>query len=92
VMFVGVALDNKDRLETFLQQIPFKYSIVENGRFLSDRYGVKSYPTHVIIDQQGKVYFQTTGLAPNTVYWIRKSISELVNSISPNEAAEEKKN
>jgi len=33
----------------------------------------------VIINQEGKVYFHTTGLAINTVYWLKKSIKELLS-------------
>jgi peroxiredoxin len=79
VRFVGIALDNKSSLQDFFKIMHFNYSIVDNGRFLAEKYGIRSFPTHVIIDQQGKVYFHTTGLAMNTVYWLKKSINELVN-------------
>jgi peroxiredoxin len=82
VLFIGVALDDKNSLEAFLQKTPFKYAIVENGRFITDKYGIRSYPTHLIIDTEGKVYFHTTGLGSNTVPWIRKSILELLNEKS----------
>ena len=78
IRFVGVALDNKSSLEDFLKTFPFNYDIIDNGRFLADKYGVRSFPTHVIIDQQGMVYFHTSGLAMNTVYWLQKSINELL--------------
>lgn len=78
VRFVGIALDPKRNLEDFLQTLPFGYSIVEKGLYLAQKYGIQSFPTHVILDWDGKVYFHTTGLAPNTVYWIEKSIQELV--------------
>jgi hypothetical protein len=73
-----VALDSKNDLEKFLKQFPFNYTIVDNGRWIADKYGIRFYPTHVIIDTEGKVYFHTSGLAPNTVYWIKKSIEELL--------------
>jgi len=78
VLFIGVALDSKNDLEKFLKQFPFNYIIVDNGRWIADKYGIRFYPTHVIIDTEGKVYFHTSGLAPNTVYWIKKSIEELL--------------
>jgi thiol-disulfide isomerase/thioredoxin len=79
VQFIAIALDEKYALEKFLPTTPFKYSIIDNGRFLAELYKVKSYPRHVIINQEGKVYFHTMGLAQNTVYWLKKSISELMN-------------
>lgn len=76
--FVAVALDDKYALRDFLKTTPFKYTIVDEGRLMADGYKIRSYPTHVVIDQDGKVYFHTTGLATNTVYWIEKSIKELL--------------
>jgi len=77
VRFVAIALDEKFALEEFLRTMPFHYKIVDQGRYLTEQYRIQSYPTHVVIDQEGKVYFHTTGLAPNTVYWIEKCIKEL---------------
>ena len=80
VIFVGIALDDKAALKNFLKTSPFDYAIIDNGRFLADSYGVKSYPTHAIIDTKGKVYFHTAGLAMHTVWWLKKSINELLVS------------
>ncbi|HEU4469496.1 MAG TPA: TlpA disulfide reductase family protein [Flavisolibacter sp.] len=78
VLFYGVALDDKKSLNQFLSKTPFKYAIIDDGRYISSQYGVRSYPTHVVIDTDGKVYFHTTGLGQNTIHWIRKSIEELL--------------
>jgi thiol-disulfide isomerase/thioredoxin len=79
VRFVAVALDGQYELEEFLKTMPFKYKIIDDGRYLAQGNSIQSYPTHVVIDQEGKVYFHTTGLATNTVYWIEKCIKELQN-------------
>lgn len=78
VIFVAVALDSKWDLKDFLKTSPFSYSIVDDGRFIAQGYGIRSYPTHVIVDTEGRVYFHTTGLTMNTVYWLKKSINELL--------------
>lgn len=75
VVFLGIALDSKTQLQQFLQRMPFHYNIIEDGRNLALQYKVKSFPTHVVIDPDGKVRFHTSGLAANTVYWIQKSIA-----------------
>lgn len=80
VLFVAVALDEKASLQSFLEKMPFKYSIINDGRFIASNYGVRLYPTHVIVDPEGKVYFHTSGLAANTIYWIKKSIEELLKA------------
>jgi thiol-disulfide isomerase/thioredoxin len=79
VRFIAIALDDKFSLSNFLKNSPFNYEIVGDGRYFAQRYKVSSYPTHVIIDQEGKVYFHTTGLALNTVHWLKKSIDELLS-------------
>lgn len=78
VRFVAVALDEKSELQNFLKLFPFAYSIVDGGRYVAEGQGVRSYPTHVIADREGKVYFHTTGLSSNTVYWMEKCIRELL--------------
>ncbi|MBE7169361.1 MAG: TlpA family protein disulfide reductase [Williamsia sp.] len=82
VRFIAIALDVKPDLKYFLKSTPFNYTIVDDGRYLATRYGVRAFPTHVIIDQQGKIYFHTVGLAMNTAYWLKKSIDELLRQSS----------
>ena len=77
IVFIAVALDKKDDLEEFLKGTKFKYNIIDNGRYVADQYGIRSYPTNVIVDPAGKVYFHSTGLAINTAYWLKKSIDQL---------------
>lgn len=85
VIFIAIALDKAYDLEQFLRNTRFGYAIVDNGRYIADQYGIKSYPTNVIVDQNGKVYFHSSGLSMNTVHWLKKSIEQL-------KTAAEKKN
>lgn len=80
VLFIAVALDGAGDLKDFLNETAFNYTIVNNGKFLAQRYNIQSYPTHVVIDAGGKVYFHTSGLAINTLYWLKKSIDELLSA------------
>ncbi|NEU07656.1 TlpA family protein disulfide reductase [Flavihumibacter sp. R14] len=74
VVFLAVALDSHADVKEFLKGTPFLYNITENGAYLTKFYGVNSYPTHVVVDQNAIIQFHTTGLALNTVYWIDKTI------------------
>lgn len=76
VTFIAIALDDAYALKTFLKLSPFHYNVIPDGRFYSEKYGVKSYPTHVIVGKDGLIKFSTIGLASNTVYWVDKTISE----------------
>jgi thiol-disulfide isomerase/thioredoxin len=87
VIFAAIALDNKRKIQDFLGTNPFKYQIVEDGRLVAGSYGIELYPTHVVIDGEGKVAFHTSGLAQNTVYWIKKSIKEVLEKSSSNTAS-----
>jgi thiol-disulfide isomerase/thioredoxin len=78
VVFLAIALDPKSDIETFLEKFPFDYNIIENGRYIVDMYGVKSYPTHVVLDREGIVRFHTTGLSRKTVSGVKKAIDDII--------------
>jgi len=78
LLFIAVALDKTRDLKDFLEGTAFHYKIVDDGKSIADWYNIKSFPTHVVIDTEGKVYFNTSGLTINTVYWLKKSIEELL--------------
>lgn len=77
VVFIAVALDEEYQLKKFLKTSPFFYSIIDNGRFLAQKYSITSFPTNVIIDKNGTIAFHSTGLSMSTAYWINKIIAEL---------------
>lgn len=78
VVFLAVALDDKNDLKDFLKRNPFHYTIIDSGRDIANLYDVTAYPTHAVIDQQGNAYFHTTGAGNTTAYWLKKSIGELM--------------
>lgn len=76
VIFLGIALDDQSRLEEFLKGKPFDYQQIPSGSAIADQYGVRGYPTHAVLDKDGKVVFQTMGLGPNTLFELRNSIEK----------------
>lgn len=74
VVFLGIAMDDKYRLQQFLQAMPFNYNIIAEGAYLARKYNVTAFPTHVVVDKEGAVTFHTAGLAKNTVHWVKMSI------------------
>lgn len=77
VVFIAVALDQAADIREFLKTHPFGYSIVDNGRYISNQYSINSYPTNAVVSPEGKVYFHSSGFGMSTVHWIKKSIEEL---------------
>lgn len=76
VVFLAIALDYNYDLKKFLKVKPFNYDIIGDGRYIADYYKIKLYPTSVILDKEGKVAFHTVGFAPNSPYWLHKTIDE----------------
>ncbi|MDT3404150.1 TlpA family protein disulfide reductase [Mucilaginibacter terrae] len=77
VIFISVAMDDKEALNEFLQLTPFKYRHLERGKSIASKYNVNQFPTDVVIDKTGKVKFHTSGYSPATYYWIAKTIDEV---------------
>jgi thiol-disulfide isomerase/thioredoxin len=78
VIFLAIALDEKYDIEEMLKKLPFKYHIIDGGRYITSKYGINSYPTHVIVDKEGVVKFHTSGLGPGTIKWIQNTIDALI--------------
>ncbi len=78
IVFLAIALDEKYDIKQFLKTSPFLYNIVSDGRFYTGKYGVSSYPTHLVVGKDGLVKFHTMGLAHNTVYWVEKTLKDQI--------------
>lgn len=71
VVFIGLATNDKAQLAGFLKKYPFKYNVVPNaGDLMLLGFGDKQkdgsyflpFPTHVVIDREGKIISKTSGL------------------------------
>lgn len=62
VVFIALALDNEEDLRKYLSENEFSYKHVANTRPIAKEWGIKSYPTNVVINKKGKVVFQVSGL------------------------------
>ena len=80
VVFIAIALDDYYTIKNFLKSNPFKYHIIENGRYIAQgKYGINLYPTNVVVDKRGIVRFHTSGVGFATIQGIKKSIENLIN-------------
>ncbi len=77
VVFIAVALDQKEQLVPYLKEHEFKYNVIPEGKKIADSYDLPGYPTQVIVDKEGKVAFHTVSYYSVTDYWMRKTIDEL---------------
>ncbi|WP_086597192.1 TlpA family protein disulfide reductase [Hymenobacter crusticola] len=75
VVFLAVALDDRAAIQEFVQQRPYDYALVPEGRYVAQKYGVTSFPTNVVVDRQGKVIFHAQ-YHPNMLAYLQKAIEE----------------
>lgn len=74
VVFIAIGLDPGRDIENFTKSTPFSYRLIDDGRSIADVYGIKGYPTNVVVDKNGQVYFHSAGYGRGTIPWLRKSI------------------
>lgn len=79
VVFLAIAINNQKQLKKFLKKTDFKYKVISSGQSVSDSYGVKGFPTNVIIDQNGLIQYASTGIGPNNKVNLLKEINKLLN-------------
>lgn len=72
---MAVALDEKTAIQEFVQQRPYDYALVPQGRYVAQEYGVTSFPTNVVVDRQGKVVFHAQ-YHPNMLAYLQKVIEQ----------------
>lgn len=77
VVFISIALDRKEQLQSYLRQNEFKYSVIPDGSRIAKSYDISGFPTQLIVDKEGKIAFHTLGFFYVTDYWMRKTIDEL---------------
>jgi len=78
IVFLAIALNDKKQLKRFIKTTDFNYKVVANGQTSADSYGVKGFPTNVIIDQNGIIHYVSTGIGPNNKENLQKAINELL--------------
>jgi len=66
VVFLAFAKDNPEKLEAFLSKKPYHYQIIPNSNPFFQQLGINTFPTHIIIDQEGIIRFHQTSYTPDT--------------------------
>lgn len=76
VVFIGMALDSKERLNQFLKDNPFLYQVVPGCKDIVTAYGISTSPGHVVIGKDSKVKYTSQGLTSETVFNLHQAIAE----------------
>jgi len=80
VVFIAFCLDESSAIRNFLKYIPYNYHIVDDCKYISERYGVHLYPTNVIVNREGKVVYSSVGGVASNPYWMTKTIDEALQA------------
>ena len=80
VEFIAIANNEIAELPPFLEKHPFIYDIAVANDEAVRIFG-QGYPRHVIVNGEGKVVLDLTGLSPNTVDQIDAVIGSLLSEL-----------
>ena len=78
VVFLAFAMNEKPKIESFLKKHTFDYTILPDSGTVIRDYKIKSYPAHIILDQNSKIGFSIRGLSNSTVSEIDEAIEGLI--------------
>jgi hypothetical protein len=68
---------------SFLKTNPLKYPIVADAKDISNLFGIKGYPTNIVIDKNGYYYSQYLGGIPEIGKQISGSIKDALSNKLP---------
>jgi len=80
VVFLAFARNKEEQIRKFLKTTPFNYRIVPAATQVAEQYGVMGYPTHFLIDKEGKIRFKALGLGPSTMSDLDQAIGKHLDS------------
>ncbi len=79
VVFLALAIDDAPELQAFLKEVPFSYRIIPNaGSVIIRTFKSTVFPTHVLIDKEGRVQLKLEG--SKQINLLREGITHLVGS------------
>jgi len=76
VVFIAPTFDPKEKVAKFLKEHEFKYNIATDLAELVNRFGVYIFPTHFIIDKQGRFHSIFLGANPEIGHQIETAIND----------------
>ena len=77
VEFIAIGLDLKYEIKDFIKNTPFNYRQIYDARDDADKYGVKTYPTNVVIDKKGVTRFSSSGFGAGSLNYLKKTIAQV---------------
>jgi thiol-disulfide isomerase/thioredoxin len=74
VEFLAIALDEPSQLKSFLKKTDFDYQVLSISQKDVAPLNITGYPTHLILNREGKLVFKSTGYSPGSIEALEKAI------------------
>lgn len=78
VTFLSVSLDSESSLRNYLKKNVSRFPIVPQGKRICDALGVTGFPTHIILDKQGKTRTWEMGGSTKSGEELTSRVNELL--------------
>lgn len=79
VRFLAISFDEAPEIRAYIEENAFHYEQgVDADRKVNEKFGVNSYPAHVIIDRDGEMRYFETGYSSERVGQLEKAIEGLM--------------
>lgn len=78
VVFLSMALNDKQTLLNYLERSPLAADVVAKSDAICSKLGVTAYPTHIIIDKEGRTALWEVGGSSKTGEGLSKAVEQLL--------------
>jgi peroxiredoxin len=75
VVFIAFATDQENELREFLKTKAFNYQIIPNAETIHQKYNINLWPTHIILNREGKIAQRITSGGMNRHDELRRLIN-----------------
>lgn len=79
VEFIAVTYDKQDLVTESFKNHPFRYKQIVDAQNIVDLYKATAFPTHIVLDKEGKVLFAQFGYNSKIVEELVKNIDSALN-------------
>ena len=74
IEFIGVCLNEKSKIETFLKEHPFSWKQIPNARKVAHDFYMFAYPGHAVVDKDGGIITLLNGNEPSVMQQLETAI------------------
>jgi peroxiredoxin len=74
VAFFAVTFDDKETINNFILKHQLDYTIIPNGRKITNQFKIPYYPFNIIIDQNGKIEYINNSFSFNILKKVETKI------------------